>query len=66
MYFESVFIKADNFYMNIYNINLSKKFMKKAYFSRLRWVDPLRLLDSDDFASIVTDCCYKLFSVAHD
>ena len=28
MYFESVFIKSNNFYMNIYNINLSIKFMK--------------------------------------
>ena len=28
MYFESVFIKPKNFYINIYNINLSKKFMK--------------------------------------
>ena len=28
MYFESVFIKPNNFYINIYNINLSKKFMK--------------------------------------
>ena len=29
MYFESVFIKPYNFDINIYNINLSKKFMKK-------------------------------------
>ena len=28
MYFESVFIKPDNFYINIYNTNRSKKFMK--------------------------------------
>ena len=28
MYFKSVFIKPNNFYINIYNINLSKKFMK--------------------------------------
>ena len=33
MYFESVFIKPNNFYINIYNINLSKKFMKIAFFS---------------------------------
>ena len=32
MYFESIFIKLNNFYINIYNINLSKKFMKKAFF----------------------------------
>ena len=25
MYFESVFIKPNNFYINIYDINLSKK-----------------------------------------
>ena len=31
MYFESVFIKVNNFYMNIYNINLSKKFMGMAF-----------------------------------
>ena len=28
IYFESVFIKPNNFYIKIYNINLSKKFMK--------------------------------------
>ena len=28
MYFDSVFIKSNNFYINIYNINISKKFMK--------------------------------------
>ena len=33
MYFESVFIKPNNFYINSYNINLSKKFMKIAFFS---------------------------------
>ena len=33
MYFESVFIKRNNFYINIYNINVSKKFMKIAFFS---------------------------------
>ena len=32
MYFKSVFIKPNNFYINIYNINLSKKFMKIAFF----------------------------------
>ena len=32
MYFESVFIKPNNFYGNIYNINLSKKFIKIAFF----------------------------------
>ena len=32
MYFESVFIKPDNFYTNIYNIKLLKKFMKIAFF----------------------------------
>ena len=30
MYFESVFIKPNNFYFDMYNINLSKKFMKIA------------------------------------
>ena len=30
MYFEIVFIKPANFYINIYNINLLKKFMKIA------------------------------------
>ena len=29
MYFGSVFIKPNNCYINIYNINLSKKFMKQ-------------------------------------
>ena len=33
MYFESVFIKPNNFYINIYNINLSKKF----FFQLLKW-----------------------------
>ena len=33
MYFGSVFIKLKNFYTNIYKINLSKKFMKIAFFS---------------------------------
>ena len=33
MYFESVFIKPNNFYIKIYNINLSNKFMKIAFFS---------------------------------
>ena len=34
MYFESVFIEPNNFYINIYKINLSKKFMKyKPFFS---------------------------------
>ena len=28
MYFESVFIKTNNSYINIYNINLSKKLME--------------------------------------
>ena len=28
MYFKSVFIKPNNFYINIYNINLSKRIMK--------------------------------------
>ena len=32
MYFEGVFIKPNYFYNNIYNINLSKKFMKIAFF----------------------------------
>ena len=32
MYFESVFIKFNNFHINIYIINLSKKFMKLALF----------------------------------
>ena len=31
MYLESAFIKPDNFYINIYNINLSKKLMKIAF-----------------------------------
>ena len=35
MSFESVFIEPNNFYFNIYNINLSKKFMEQ-------WVDPLK------------------------
>ena len=33
MYFESVFIKPNNSYINIYNMKLSKKFMKIAFFS---------------------------------
>ena len=33
MYFKSVFIKPNNSYINIYNINVSKKFMKIAFFS---------------------------------
>ena len=32
MYFESVFIKPNNFYINIYNISLPKEFMKIALF----------------------------------
>ena len=32
MYFESVFINHNNFYINVYNINLSKKFIKIAFF----------------------------------
>ena len=32
MYFESVFIKPDSFYINIYNKNLSKKFTQIAFF----------------------------------
>ena len=28
IYLESLFIKPNNFYINIYNINLPKKFMK--------------------------------------
>ena len=32
MYFESVFIKPNDFHINIYNINLSKKFMKITFF----------------------------------
>ena len=32
MYSKSVFIKPNNFSINIYNINLSKKFMKIAFF----------------------------------
>ena len=32
MYFESVFIKPNKFYINIYNISLSKKFMRIAVF----------------------------------
>ena len=31
MYFESVFIEPNNFYINIYDINLSKKFMKITF-----------------------------------
>ena len=33
MYIESVFIKPKNLYINIYNMNLSKKFIKIAFFS---------------------------------
>ena len=32
MYSESVFIKPNNFHINIYNIKLSKKFMNIAFF----------------------------------
>ena len=32
MYFESVFIKPNNFYINIHNIKLSEKLMKIAFF----------------------------------
>ena len=32
MYLESVFIKPNNFHINIYNINVSKKFMKIDFF----------------------------------
>ena len=32
MYFENVFIKPNNFYIHIYNINLSKKLMKIGFF----------------------------------
>ena len=31
MYFESVFIKPNNLHIHIYNINLSKNFMKIAF-----------------------------------
>ena len=31
MYFESVFIKPNNFYININNIKLSNKFIKIAF-----------------------------------
>ena len=31
MYFESVFTKPNNFYINIYNINLPKKFMEMVF-----------------------------------
>ena len=33
MYFESVFTKPNDFYINIYNINLSKQFIKIAFLS---------------------------------
>ena len=43
MYFESVLFKANNFYINIYNINLWKEFtIKYPFFQRLKWVYPLR------------------------
>ena len=32
MYFENVFINPNKFYINIYNIKLSKKFIKIAFF----------------------------------
>ena len=32
MYVESVFIKLNNFYINIYNIKVLKKIMKVAFF----------------------------------
>ena len=32
MYFESVFLSLTTFFINIYNINLPKKFMKIAFF----------------------------------
>ena len=39
MYFESVFIKPNN-NINIYNIRLSKKFMKIAFFNVYKkWVE---------------------------
>ena len=40
MYFESVFIKLNNFYINTDDIKVSKKFMKIDFFHRLKWVDP--------------------------
>ena len=42
MCFESVFIELNNFYINIYNINLSKKFMKIAFFSTSQVGRPLK------------------------
>ena len=43
MYFESVFIKPNNFSINIYNINLQKKLIKiqNSLFLALRWIAPL-------------------------
>ena len=42
MYFESVFIKPNNFCIDIYNIKLSKKFMKIACFLASKVGRPLK------------------------
>ena len=43
IYFESVFVKPHNFYINIYNIKQSKKFMKIAFSLAPNVSRPLKL-----------------------
>ena len=46
MYFESAFIKPNNFYINIYNINISKKFMNIVIFLASKVGRPLKSFKS--------------------
>ena len=43
MYFESVFIKPNKFYISIYDNKLLKKFTKIAFFEHLNQNDPLTI-----------------------
>ena len=49
MYFNTLFIKPNNFYINIFH-SIVKKIAKVAFFEHRKWIDPLRNL-----ASCVTD-----------
>ena len=73
MYFESVFINSNNFYINIYNINLWKKFMvwflasevgrplNLSYFNIWEWYlyDPVTLEKVMNF--FVKDVIFRYF-----
>ena len=59
MYFESVFIKPANFYINIYNMNLSKKFMKIA---KIPDINQEKKITLDTLKNLIVGnvCTYKL------